>query len=77
MPGDTEGMFYSFDLGPVHFVSISTEFYYYYHYFGKESLYNQYAWLEKELAEADKNRFGNCVHSSFYTHITILDIPIV
>ncbi|KAI8432459.1 hypothetical protein MSG28_004851 [Choristoneura fumiferana] len=56
MPGTTEGMFYSFDLGPVHFVSISTEYYYFYKKYGTDPLYNQFHWLEKELAKADKNR---------------------
>ena len=33
MPGDeNNNMFFSFDIGPVHFVSISTEFYYYLNY---------------------------------------------
>jgi hypothetical protein len=29
MPGRGEDMYFSFDMGPVHFVSISTEFYYF------------------------------------------------
>ena len=31
MPGDEKkNMFFSFDIGPVHFASISTEYYYFY-----------------------------------------------
>ncbi|XP_063624901.1 acid phosphatase type 7-like [Cydia splendana] len=51
MPGGTESMFYSFDLGPVHFVAISTEYYYYIKY-GVKMIYEQYQWLEKDLAMA-------------------------
>ena len=33
MPGDEDNrMFFSFDIGPVHFASISTEFYYFLNY---------------------------------------------
>jgi hypothetical protein len=55
MPGDDEErMFYSFNLGPVHFVSISTEFYYYVEY-GTDQMVNQYRWLEQDLAEVSGN----------------------
>ncbi|KAI8432465.1 hypothetical protein MSG28_004852 [Choristoneura fumiferana] len=53
MPGGTESMFYSFDLGPLHIVSISTE-YYYFLQFGARMLFTQYAWLQQDLAEANK-----------------------
>jgi len=52
MPGDEEKMFYSFDIGPVHFVAVSTEFYYYLEY-GMEPLMNQYYWLKQDLEQAN------------------------
>lgn len=53
MPGNTEGIMYSFNLGPVHFISISTEVYYFMNY-GIKPLVFQYEWLEKDLQEANK-----------------------
>ena len=51
MPGDEEKqMFYSFNVGPIHFVSISTEYYYFVEY-GTEQMVNQYHWLEQDLAQ--------------------------
>ncbi|EDW82409.1 uncharacterized protein Dwil_GK25789 [Drosophila willistoni] len=52
MPGATENMFYSFDLGPVHFIGISTEVYYFLNY-GVKSLVFQYEWLKDDLARAN------------------------
>ncbi|XP_074645689.1 acid phosphatase type 7-like [Tubulanus polymorphus] len=53
MPGgDGQGMFYSFNVGPVHFVAFDSEAYYYTHY-GMDIIYNQYNWLEKDLQEAN------------------------
>lgn len=48
MPGKSEGLYYSFDLGPVHFVAISTEVYYYLNY-GFQPLIKQYKWLVNDL----------------------------
>ncbi|CAH3974751.1 unnamed protein product [Pieris brassicae] len=48
-----ESMFYSFDLGPVHFVSISTEYYYFLE-FGLKMLSEQFEWLQRDLSEAFK-----------------------
>ena len=45
--------FYSFDLGPVHFISYSTEFYYFVEY-GWTQIAVQYDWLKNDLAEATK-----------------------
>ncbi|CAH0727268.1 unnamed protein product, partial [Brenthis ino] len=53
MPGSYESMFYSFDIGPVHFISISTEFYYFLEY-GFKMVANQYEWLKRDLEEATK-----------------------
>ena len=52
MPGDSESMFFSFDVGPVHFVSISTEFYYFTNY-GMKMVANQYKWIVEDLARAN------------------------
>ncbi|GLH16659.1 Uncharacterized protein GBIM_20882 [Gryllus bimaculatus] len=51
MPGNTEGLFFSFNMGNVHFISISTEVYYFLQY-GLKMVVKQYEWLEKDLQEA-------------------------
>ena len=48
MPGGTDNMYFSFNMGPVHFISISTEFYYFTEY-GTEQAFSQYNWLLKDL----------------------------
>lgn len=53
MPGHTENLMYSYNLGPVHFIGFSTEVYYFMNY-GLKPLVNQYEWLEKDLLEANK-----------------------
>jgi len=53
MPGDDKKMYYSFNMGPVHFISLSTEFYFYTEY-GTDLIINQYKWLENDLKEATK-----------------------
>lgn len=59
MPGNTDSLMYSFNMGPVHFIGISTELYYFMNY-GLKQLVNQYEWLEKDLMEATQpeNRFS-------------------
>lgn len=52
MPGPDSSLFYSFDLGPVHFVSISTEVYYYLNY-GIKLISAQYDWLKEDLEKAN------------------------
>jgi hypothetical protein len=44
---------YSINIGPVHVLSFSTEFYYYVEY-GFKQIVNQYHWIEKDLIEANK-----------------------
>lgn len=46
MPG--EGMYYALDMGPIHLVTICTEFYYYPQY-GLDQIFTQYNWLQNEL----------------------------
>lgn len=53
MPGGSDNMFYSFDLGPVHFIGFSTEVYYFTK-FGIKQIVMQYDWLERDLIEANK-----------------------
>uniref|UniRef100_A0A1A9WVN1 Purple acid phosphatase n=1 Tax=Glossina brevipalpis TaxID=37001 RepID=A0A1A9WVN1_9MUSC len=53
MPNDWENLFYSYNLGPIHFISISTEVYYFLNY-GMKPLVFQYNWLENDLKEATK-----------------------
>ena len=57
MPNDTKSsqdlsMFYSFDLGPVHFISLNTEYYYWLNY-GAHPLIRQYNWLINDLKQAN------------------------
>jgi len=52
MPGDTEGMFYSYNLGQAHIISISTEAFYYPQY-GNDSIKTQYNWLKADLQKAN------------------------
>jgi len=54
MPGDTDNnnMFYSFNIANVHFVSVSTEYYYYLNY-GHHQIAAQYSWLKEDLAKAN------------------------
>ncbi|UJR10227.1 hypothetical protein I4U23_014440 [Adineta vaga] len=51
--GGDANHYYSFNVGPVHVISFSTEFYYYLQY-GFEQIINQYQWIERDLKEANK-----------------------
>ncbi|XP_034235851.1 acid phosphatase type 7-like [Thrips palmi] len=53
MPGDTEGLWYSFNMGPIHFIALTTEVYYNFNY-GMKQLVKQFYWLEEDLKEATK-----------------------
>lgn len=50
---DTESLFFSWDMGQVHFIAINTEAYYFLEY-GLKPLSRQYEWLIKDLEEATK-----------------------
>ncbi|XP_076046794.1 acid phosphatase type 7 [Oratosquilla oratoria] len=50
---DTESLFFSFDMGPIHFISVNTEAYYFLQY-GLKPLSRQYQWLIEDLEEATK-----------------------
>lgn len=52
MPRGTEEVMYSFNMGPLHIISISTEVYYFLNY-GIKPLVLQYEWLENDLANAN------------------------
>ena len=52
MPGREDSLMYSFNLGPVHFVTISTEFYYFLNY-GFKQVVKQFDWLVNDLKEAN------------------------
>ncbi|CAI5452513.1 unnamed protein product [Caenorhabditis angaria] len=52
--GYGDNQFYSFNLGPVHWVGVSTENYGYYYQYGMEPVFTQYNWLKADLTEANK-----------------------
>lgn len=52
MPGKTESLWYSWNIGPAHIISLSTELYFYLDY-GQDLIFKQYDWLEKDLKEAN------------------------
>lgn len=49
MPGPYENLMYSWNLGPIHFISLNTEAYYFLEY-GVKLMILQYEWLQKDLA---------------------------
>lgn len=51
--GGVNNHFYSFNVGPVHFIAFSTEFYFSVEY-GWTQIATQYSWLEADLKEANK-----------------------
>ena len=51
--GQMNNHYYSFNVGPVHIISFSTEFYYFPQYGWKQLIY-QYYWLINDLKEANK-----------------------
>ncbi|XP_060113778.1 acid phosphatase type 7 [Heteronotia binoei] len=53
MPGGTEGLWYSWDVGPAHIISFSTEVYFYLVY-GPHLVVEQFQWLVKDLQAASQ-----------------------
>ncbi|XP_066494694.1 acid phosphatase type 7-like [Tiliqua scincoides] len=53
MPGDTEGLWYSWDIGPAHIIAFSTEVYFFLEY-GPQLVPKQFQWLERDLQEATR-----------------------
>ncbi|KAG9336512.1 hypothetical protein JZ751_002859 [Albula glossodonta] len=53
MPGNTESLWYSWNIGSAHIISFSTEVYFYLDY-GVDLIFKQYEWLKKDLEEANK-----------------------
>ncbi|KAI1714342.1 calcineurin-like phosphoesterase domain-containing protein [Ditylenchus destructor] len=58
MPNDPEkaNQYYSFDLGPVHFVGVSTEYINFWQKYGPSLAAKQQKWLKRDLEAAVKNR---------------------
>ncbi|RWS15355.1 iron/zinc purple acid phosphatase-like protein, partial [Dinothrombium tinctorium] len=53
--GSKNNHFYSFNIGPAHIISFSTEFYYFTNY-GSHQIRSQYEWLKNDLREANLPR---------------------
>ncbi|GMS80427.1 hypothetical protein PENTCL1PPCAC_2602, partial [Pristionchus entomophagus] len=54
-PNGGDPIFYSYDLDQIHFISFSTEVYFYTDY-GFDLIRRQFEWLQKELKKANANR---------------------
>lgn len=51
--GEMNNHFFSFNVGPAHIISFSTEFYYFTEY-GIAQLFNQYNWIKQDLEKYNK-----------------------
>lgn len=56
VPNSGSQLYFSYNVGPVHFVSISTELYFYSKYYSNEHILQQYKWIERDLQQAQKDR---------------------
>jgi len=62
--GEINNFYYSFNIGPAHIISFSTEYYYYQNnnsyqnpnYYTPEHIDRQLSWLEDDLQKANQNR---------------------
>uniref|UniRef100_A0A7E4UWP2 Purple acid phosphatase n=1 Tax=Panagrellus redivivus TaxID=6233 RepID=A0A7E4UWP2_PANRE len=55
MPNTDHGIFYSFDIGEIHFVVLSTEMYFFLE-FGTDQIQTQWNFLNEDLQKANENR---------------------
>uniref|UniRef100_A0A8C5WZK3 Purple acid phosphatase n=1 Tax=Laticauda laticaudata TaxID=8630 RepID=A0A8C5WZK3_LATLA len=68
MPGDTESLWYSWDVGPAHLIAFSTEVYFFLDY-GEQLVAKQFQWLERDLQVRKglkPNRYG--LEDLFFKH---------
>ncbi|EGT42558.1 hypothetical protein CAEBREN_32783 [Caenorhabditis brenneri] len=65
--GSDDNQFYSIDIGPVHWVGLSTEYYGFEEQYGNTSIFTQFNWLTKDLETANKNR-QNVPWIALYQH---------
>jgi hypothetical protein len=70
MPGQFDSMAYSWNMGPIHFIAISTEFYYYLEY-GMKPVAQQYEWL---IADLEVRR--NFYRSVWKAFLKLKNIPL-
>uniref|UniRef100_A0A158P899 Purple acid phosphatase n=1 Tax=Angiostrongylus cantonensis TaxID=6313 RepID=A0A158P899_ANGCA len=74
-----DNQFYSFDLGPIHWIGISTEFYGYYYKYGIEPVLTQYKWLSRDLttlrASSEKKLKPPSKSQSFNFYLLLIIIP--
>ncbi|GFR77162.1 purple acid phosphatase [Elysia marginata] len=57
MPNDNKKMYYSFNVGPIHFVSMSTEFMYFPNY-GFQQIFDHYEFVKNDLIVSELVRGG-------------------
>ena len=48
-PGNTEGLFYSYNIGRIHIISMNTEVYYFPKVYTEENIQIQRNWLKEDL----------------------------
>uniref|UniRef100_A0A1I7RSK0 Purple acid phosphatase n=1 Tax=Bursaphelenchus xylophilus TaxID=6326 RepID=A0A1I7RSK0_BURXY len=56
MPRSEHNLWYSFDLGPTHFIGFSSEVYYFWPTLGKSMMQTQWNWIVDDLKKANENR---------------------
>ena len=53
--GSPTNLYFSFNVGPVHFIALDVERYFFYNYYNMTHLAMQYEWLERDLQQAQRN----------------------
>ena len=66
MPGGHESMFYSWNMGPVHFIGVNTEVYYDPTNVRNDSILEHYNWLQNDLQVDVKHYFQIRSHHHHY-----------